>query len=220
MNYQEQFFDLIYTLPAVLLAIILHECAHGLMSVWLGDDTPRRQGRLSLNPLHHIDPMGVLCLAVFKIGWAKPVQVDPRRYRNGKCGMVLVALAGPITNFLLAFLACLIYTLLWKHWFFLGTGRMVEAVYYILLNIISVNLGLGVFNLIPIPPLDGSKVLGAVLPERYYFGYMRYERYGTYVLIGLIMLENVLNIDLLPIGGLCNWLLDGMLKVSIRLFGL
>ena len=220
MNYQEQFFDLLYTLPAILLAIILHECAHGLTSVWLGDDTPRRQGRLSLNPLRHIDPMGVICLAVFKIGWAKPVQVDPRRYRNGKRGMVLVALAGPITNFLLAFFACMIYTLLWKYWFFMGTGRLVEAVYYILLNIISINLGLGVFNLIPIPPLDGSKILGAVLPERYYFRYMRYEQYGTYVLIGLIMLENVLNIDLLPISGLCNWLLDGMLQVSIRIFGL
>ena len=85
---------------------------------------------------------------------------------------------------------------------------------------ISINLGLGVFNLIPIPPLDGSKVLGAVLPDRYYFGYMRYERYGTYILIGLIMLENVLKIDLLPISGLCNWLLDGMLEASIRLLGL
>lgn len=220
MSYQQQFIELIYTLPAVLLAIVLHEYAHGLVSVWLGDDTPLRQGRLSLNPLRHLDPMGVLCLAVFKIGWARPVQVNPRAYRNGKWGMALVALAGPLMNFLLAFLGCLIYTLLWKWQFFYGDSIFVTAVYRFLVIFISLNLGLGVFNLIPIPPLDGSKILGAVLPERYYFGYMRYERYGTFLLIGLILLENVLDVDLLPITALRDTLLDAMLNLSIRIIGL
>lgn len=220
MNYQQEFIELLYTLPAILLAIVLHECAHGLVSVWMGDDTPRRQGRLSLNPLHHIDLMGVVCLALFKIGWAKPVQVNPRAYKNGKWGMVLVALAGPVTNFLLAFLACILYVLLWKNLFFFGTGFVVESVYYILLNIISINLGLGVFNLIPIPPLDGSKVLGAVLPEKYYFRYMRYERYGSLILIGLILLENVLNVDILPVTGLCNTLLNWMIEAAAVIVGL
>ena len=220
MNYQEQFIDLLYTLPAILLAIVLHECAHGLVSVWLGDETPRRQGRLSLHPFHHIDPMGVICLAVFKIGWAKPVQVNPRAYRNGKWGMVLVALAGPLTNFLLAFLGCLLYVLLWKKLFFFQEGYLVESVYYVLMNIVSINLGLGVFNLIPIPPLDGSKILGAALPEKYYFKYMRYERYGTFILIGLIVLENVLNVDILPVTGLCNTLLNWMIEAAAVIVGL
>ncbi len=220
MSYQQQFIELIYTLPAILLAIVLHEYAHGLVSVWLGDDTPLRQGRLSLNPFRHLDPMGVLCLAVFKIGWARPVQVNPRAYRNGKLGMALVALAGPLMNFLLAFLGCLIYTLLWKWQFFYGDSILVAAVYRFLVIFISLNLGLGVFNLIPIPPLDGSKILGAVLPEKYYFGYMRYERYGTLILIGLIFLENVMDVDLLPITALRDTLLDGMLNLSIRIIGL
>ena len=220
MNYQQEFIELLYTLPGVLLAIILHEYAHGLVSVWLGDETPRRQGRLSLNPFRHLDLMGVVCLAVFKIGWAKPVMVNPRAYRNGKWGMALVALAGPLTNFLLAFVGCLVYTLLWKHLFFFREGMPVEMFYYFLINLISVNVGLGVFNLIPIPPLDGSKILGAALPERYYYQYMRYERYGTYVLIGLILLENVLNINILPISALCNVLLDWLLELSVTIVGL
>ena len=104
MTYREELFQLLYTLPPVLIAMVFHECAHGLVSVWMGDDTPRRQGRLSLNPFKHLDLAGVICLAVFKFGWARPVQVNPNAYRRPKLGMALTALAGPMTNFLLSFL--------------------------------------------------------------------------------------------------------------------
>lgn len=219
MSYQEEFIQLLYTLPAVLLAIVCHECAHGQVSVWLGDDTPKRQGRLSLNPLKHLDPVGVICLVVFKFGWARPVQVNPRAYKNGKAGMALVALAGPVTNFILAFTGCLVYTLLWKQRFFFQDGLAVEVINYFLLTFMSINLGLGVFNLIPIPPLDGSKILGAVLPNRYYATYMRFERYGTFLLMGLILLGNVLNIDLLPIGAVKEAIWDWMLNLAVTLTG-
>lgn len=212
MTYQEEFLQLLYSLPAVLIAIVFHEVAHGLVSVWMGDDTPKRQGRLSLNPLKHLDLVGVICLAVFQFGWARPVQVDPRAYKNRKLGMALVALAGPLTNFVLAFLGCVIYAVLWKQGFFWGTGVWVETVLNFLMVYMSVNLGLGLFNLIPIPPLDGSRILGLVLPEKYYFGYMRYERYGMYVLMAIILIENFTQLELLPIGtvkaAIWSWMLD------------
>lgn len=217
MNYQQQFIELLYSLPAILIAVILHEYAHGLVSVWLGDDTPRRQGRLSLNPLHHLDPIGVICLAVFKFGWAKPVQINPGAYRNRKAGTALVALAGPMMNFLLAFAGCILYGLLWKLGFFLRDGFLVEMIYSFLVVFMSINLGLGVFNLIPIPPLDGSRILGVILPRKYYYVYMRLERYGTFLLMAIILIENFLQVTLLPIGviksELWSWMLDAAFKL-------
>jgi len=212
MSYREEFLQLLYTLPAVILAIVLHEVAHGQVSVWMGDETPKRQGRLSLNPLRHLDWRGVVCLALFGFGWAKPVQVDPRAYRNSKVGMALTALAGPVMNFLLAFLGCMVYARLFEKGFFFGTGVFVDLIQSFVLTFTSVNLGLGVFNLIPIPPLDGSRILGLVLPEKYYFGYMRYERYGMYALMAIILIENFTRITLLPISEIKNtiwiWMLD------------
>lgn len=220
MSYQEEFLQLLYTLPAVLLAIVLHEYAHGLVSVWMGDDTPKRQGRLSLNPLRHLDPVGVICLAVFKFGWAKPVQVNPRAYNRPKLGMALTALAGPVMNFLLAFLGYLVYAALWKQGLFFRTGTGVRLVYSFLMVFISVNLGLGVFNLIPIPPLDGSRILGLILPEKYYFGYMRYERYGMYVLMAIILIENFTQITLLPTTAIKSAIGSWMLEAAAFLLGI
>lgn len=220
MTYREEFFQLLYTLPAVLIAMVFHEYAHGLVSVWMGDDTPRRQGRLSLNPFKHLDLAGVICLAVFKFGWARPVQVDPRAYRRPKLGMALTALAGPLTNFLLAFLGYVVYAALWKQGFFFAGGKaIVRLVYSFLMIFVSVNLGLGVFNLIPIPPLDGSRILGLVLPEKYYFGYMRYERYGLYVLMAIILIENLTNIDILPLTAFKTIIGTWMLEIAAVLVG-
>lgn len=219
MTYREELFQLLYTLPAVLIAMVFHEYAHGLVSVWMGDDTPRRQGRLSLNPFKHLDLAGVICLAVFKFGWARPVQVNPNAYRRPKLGMALTALAGPLTNFLLTFLGYVIYAALWKQGFFLTDRVLVRLVYSFLMIFVSVNLGLGVFNLIPIPPLDGSRILGLVLPEKYYFGYMRYERYGLYVLMAIILLENLTNIDILPLNEFKTIIGTWMLKIAANLVG-
>lgn len=172
---------IIYLVPAVLIAISLHEFAHGLVSYSLGDPTPKLQGRLSINPVHHLDIVGTLMLLFVGFGWAKPVQVDPRYYENKKMGMVKVALAGPIMNFFIAFICILITGIMEKF----NVSLNAVSIYIANLSYYTaiINIGLGLFNLIPIPPLDGSKVLGAVLPARNYFAYMQFERYGMFILL-------------------------------------
>lgn len=180
------FANIIYSLPAVLIAIVFHEWAHAFVSYLLGDTTAKNQGRLSLNPFHHLDPIGVLFLLLFKVGWAKPVQINPYMYKNKKSGTALTALAGPIMNFIIAFIAIFIMGLIEK--FFLTTYTYtIYFVYKLAINIAYINLGLGLFNLIPIPPLDGSKVLAAILPDSIYNNIMKYERYGFLVLVLFIL---------------------------------
>lgn len=172
----------------VLFSLSVHEFSHGVAAYAVGDKTAKYSGRLSLNPLAHLDPFGAICLFLFGFGWAKPVPVNPWNFKNKKGGMILTALAGPFSNFLLAFIAMVAYTLLGGMSFssasfgFTLASVFYELAYYMLM----INLGLGLFNLIPIPPLDGSKVLTAILPERTYFRLMDYERYGFIILIILI----------------------------------
>ena len=183
--------QLIYSVPAVLIAICLHEYAHGLVSYLCGDPTPKRGGRLSLNPLHHLDPVGTLCLIFFHFGWAKPVMVNPNYYKKRKLGMVLVAIAGPLTNFIIAFLSMLGMGIILKQTG--GYAGDVTVYIFTFLNYLAIiNIGLGSFNLIPFPPLDGSKIVGALLPEDKYFGFMRYERYGQGILM-LLLVTNILD---------------------------
>jgi len=175
---------LIYWVPAILIALSLHEFAHGWASYMLGDPTPKSQGRLSINPLQHLDLTGTLLLLFAGFGWAKPVQVDSRYYENPKSDMVKVALAGPIMNFVVAFFSFLIIGFLEKTNVPLNaiSNYVANLLYYIAL----INIGLGLFNLIPVPPLDGSKVLFAILPAKSYFAYMRYEQFGMIVLLMFI----------------------------------
>lgn len=183
--------QLIYSVPAVLIAICLHEYAHGWVSYLCGDPTPKRGGRLSLNPLHHLDPVGTLCLIFFHFGWAKPVMVNPNYYKKRKLGMVLVAIAGPLTNFIVAFLSMLGMGIILKQTG--GYAGDVTVYIFTFLNYLAIiNIGLGSFNLIPFPPLDGSKIVGALLPEDKYFGFMRYERYGQGILM-LLLVTNILD---------------------------
>lgn len=189
----EQIIDYIYIIPCALCAIILHELSHGLASTMLGDPTPKATGRLSLNPKNHLDLMGLFCLIIFHVGWAKPVRVDSRYYKNPKWGMAFVALAGPLMNFVIAFLAALFYVLTFK---FTGNNALVllKLFYYLMI----INIGLGLFNLIPLPPLDGSKILAAVLPDQAYYQVMKYERYGMFFLFAIIILMDVLESRGLP----------------------
>lgn len=197
---------------AALIAISVHESCHALSAYWLGDDTARRMGRISLNPLRHLDIMGFLMMVVAHFGWAKPVPVDMRRFKNPKRGMALTAAAGPISNVLLALLFGILSWTLWLLWLkrSMTAGTEQKDLLYYAADFCYVsellNAGLAVFNLIPISPLDGSKILGLVLPEKAYFRLMRYERYGMLVLIALLFL-GVLDG---PLAFLRGGLLDGV----------
>ena len=166
---------------AIFLCLTVHETCHGLAAYALGDPTAKSMHRLSLNPLRHIDLLGLLMMFTVGFGWAKPVPVDPRFFKKPKQGMALTALAGPASNLLLAILMLLLCKAV-----VLGpasAGRYLLLDFFLEVSILSI--GLGVFNLIPIPPLDGSKVLGAFLPDDTYFKLMRYERYGMLFLLVL-----------------------------------
>ena len=171
---------------AVLLCLTVHETCHGLAALALGDPTAKRMHRLSFNPLHHIDWLGLAAMFVCGFGWAKPVPVDMRYFKNPKAGMALTALAGPVSNFLLALLAMLAASLMVR--LAPVTGLTLWALYF-LIDLAILSIGLGLFNLIPIPPLDGSKVLFSLLPEKAYYTLMRYERYGMLVLLAIVWLD-------------------------------
>ena len=169
-------------LVGVFLCLTIHETCHGLAAYALGDPTAKSMHRLSLNPLRHIDWIGLCMMFFCGFGWAKPVPVDPRYFRKPKQGMALTALAGPVSNLLLALLLLLFSRLIYD---FAPYSDLWNLVFGFLLDTAVLSIGLGVFNLVPIPPLDGSKVLAAFLPDRAYFQLMRYERYGMLLLIFL-----------------------------------
>ncbi len=178
--------DAVERLACVLICLTVHETCHGLAACALGDPTARRQHRLSLNPLHHIDWLGLLSMLLCGFGWAKPVPVDMRYFKRPKTGMALTALAGPVSNFLLALLAMFAASRIaaWA-----APGAFAPWLFYFLQDIAVLSIGLGLFNLIPIPPLDGSKVVFSLLPEKWYYTLMRYERYGMLVLLLLMWLD-------------------------------
>ena len=168
----------------VILCILpLHEYAHGWVAGKLGDPTARLERRLTLNPLASVDPVGTVWLFLFGFGWAKPVPVDPRHFKRPKQGMALTALAGPASNFLLALLAMALSRVIYQYFPYSRGGAL--AFEFLLYTLAPLSIGLGLFNLLPIPPLDGSKVLGAFLPDTTYFGLMRYERFGMFLLLAL-----------------------------------
>ena len=193
---------------ACLVCIVFHELCHGLAADWLGDDTAKREGRLTLNPLKHIDIIGLVMLFALHFGWAKPVSVDARRFRHPKLGMALTALAGPAGNLLLAVLLTPVYAGV-VGWYQVSGGRTVYYLAVSLLTTISLSIGLMVFNLFPIPPLDGAKIFFAILPSKLYFGWMRYERFGMIVLV-VLLYSGVLDT---PLVFLRDGLLDGLMAV-------
>lgn len=172
-------------IPIVLIALTFHEFSHGWVSAKLGDPTPRMTGRLSLNPMAHLDPVGALLMILTGFGWAKPVQIDARYYKNPKRGMAITAAAGPISNFLLALVGLVLYMLILlvkiKTNSLASGGVMLDWTS----RFIMVNLCFMIFNLIPIPPLDGSRILGLVLSNSAYFKLQRFERYSFLIIIVL-----------------------------------
>ena len=154
----------------------IHETCHGLAAYALGDPTAKRAHRLSLNPLRHIDWIGFVMMIVAGFGWAKPVPVNPNYFKKPKQGMAITALAGPVSNFVLALLLLLAVRLVYLR--ALATGTLPETLFTFLVNTASLSVGLGLFNLVPVPPLDGSKVVAVLLPDRAYNWLMRYEQFG------------------------------------------
>lgn len=179
-------FNFLGRILGVLVCLTVHETCHGLAALALGDPTAKRMHRLSFNPLHHIDWLGLASMVICGFGWAKPVPVDMRYFKKPKTGMALTALAGPVSNLLLALLLMLGASLTAS---FAPVNAVAVWLFSFLTGTAVLSIGLGLFNLVPIPPLDGSKVLFALLPERAYYTLMRYERYGMVVLLLIVWLD-------------------------------
>ena len=177
--------NILLGLPGLLWALSFHEFCHGWMAYKLGDDTAAMQGRLTLNPLHHLDPVGTLMLLFFRFGWAKPVMVNSRNFRNPRRDIALVSLAGPAGNFISAFAVAIICGVLARIFPALLFTRFGSLTTFgrVIVNLMFMNVGLGIFNLIPIPPLDGSKVLSMFLPISALSTFYLMERWGIFIII-------------------------------------
>lgn len=220
----EQLISVLFTIPCVLISLTFHEFAHGWVAYKLGDPTARNMGRLTLNPLKHIDPIGALCMVFFRFGWAKPVPINMRHFKNPRVGMAVSAAAGPIANLILALVSALIYIPLHVHL----VGQTTDVVYLYgmiqgaptslnlkiaLLTIVGtlhiLNVSLALFNLIPINPLDGSRIAHIFLPPKAYFWLINNERY---IMIGLFVLlwTGILST---PLSFAVDFVSGGMLKL-------
>ena len=206
---------LLLTLPIMMLALSVHETAHGFVAWRCGDNTAYNLGRLTLNPIRHLDPAGFVCLLIFGFGWAKPVPIDTRNFRNPKRGMALSALAGPVANLLLGLVCTLLYGVCWGAVSYFSYTQGVSDFLYTLLSLLTEALWYGayinfvymVFNMIPIPPFDGSRVALAFLPAKTYFGLMRYERQIMFgILIALLFCSYFFNFS--PFGWVADRLTD------------
>lgn len=191
------------SLFVVFCTLPFHEYAHALVATKLGDQTARLSGRLSLNPMRHIDPLGALMIVLVGFGYAKPVPVNPRNFKNPKVGMALTALAGPCANLLMATVFLLLKNIILL---FPTSNPIVLALAYFFIFAASINIGLAVFNLLPIPPLDGSRILQLIIPSKYYFKFLQYERYVV-IVVFVLLLTGILS---RPLGYLQSLLYNGL----------
>lgn len=184
------------------MALTFHEFAHGFVANSLGDPTAKLAGRLTLNPLKHLDPIGTLVFFIIKIGWAKPVPVNPRYFRNPQKDMLWVALAGPLTNLTLAVLSAMLAKFIWLLASLLPAAPVIDAILIpmnaMLIASVWINLLLCIFNFLPIPPLDGSRILVGILPHHLAVSYLKFEKYGFFLIL-LLALSGTLSKIILPI---------------------
>ena len=189
---------LLLSIPPILLALSFHEYAHAWMADRKGDPTAKMLGRLTMNPLAHLDPMGTLMIVIVHFGWAKPVPVNPLNLKDPKKDMLWIALAGPASNVILAAGFGMVIRLM------SGMGLRIDGSFlgffqYMLYFAVMINLVLAIFNMLPIPPLDGSKILFGILPTEYEEPYLRFQQYGPMVLIGLVVMSSFLRIPIFSI---------------------
>jgi len=202
----------LYRVVPALLCITIHELAHGFTAYKLGDSTAKDMGRLTLNPIKHIDPIGLLMMLMVRFGWAKPVPVDMRNFKHPKWYMAITSLAGPLSNIILAVIFMFIAGFLEIPLLITNTNDVTRTVYTLLRITVFLNIALAVFNMLPFPPLDGSKVLFSLLPEKWYYKVLRYERYGMIVLLVIMSSQLFFNIDIISgtIGKLAITIEDGL----------
>lgn len=215
----EGLLSVVLTLPAVLTAITFHEFAHAYAATKLGDDTPIMQRRLNLNPLSHIDPIGFALLLFAGFGWGKPVQINPRNFDRKysmEAGEAIVSIAGPLMNFFLAIIFAIIYALVYKFAPAFVLTQAGSIVVSLLMYSVIINIGLGVFNLIPLPPLDGSKILVKFLPynAKQWF---REKEHIFYFIFLIIWITGIAGYIISPI---LNFLYKGLLNIVLSIFGL
>ena len=221
-NIQKIIIELLAGIVVIFIALPLHECAHGFAARMLGDTTAERMGRLTLNPLSHLDPIGSIALLLFGFGWAKPVPVNPYFFKNRKNGMAITALAGPLCNLLIAAAAWLIYKLIG---YFAPISEFTVILCYVLNLIAQINISLCAFNLLPIPPLDGSKIIGFFMPMNVYARFenflYKYQQIIFYVMVFILfvlprvggplsMLSNIINVPFNWLWSAVAWLADNL----------
>ncbi|HCH28411.1 MAG TPA: site-2 protease family protein [Ruminococcaceae bacterium] len=214
MDFTTLIMYILASLIVIFFVLPVHEFAHGFTAVQLGDKTPKYQGRLTLNPLAHIDYFGALAILLFGFGWAKPVQVNMRNFKNPKVGMAITAFAGPLSNIIFAFLTLCLF----KGLFLLGVQSVMYHGYVnvLLSYLITINIYLAVFNLLPVPPLDGSRLLSAFLPDRIYYKIMQYEQFiiwGIFILLWVGVLD-------VPMNFLRYYIMTGLDFVTRLIFGI
>lgn len=185
MDLTDFIFKTLISLLVLFTCIPVHECAHALVADKLGDPTPRNQGRITLNPFAHLTLWGSIMLVFVGFGWGKPVSVNPNNFKHPKRDMALTALAGPASNLLLAFLAMIVYKVVLFTVYYSSDVSLSYYLTIVFYLVVVLNISLAVFNFIPIPPLDGAKIFGAVIPERIYFKIMRYEQF---IIIAVLIL--------------------------------
>ncbi|HOV29509.1 MAG TPA: site-2 protease family protein [Candidatus Dojkabacteria bacterium] len=195
---------MVFALPSIILASAVHEYAHAATAYKLGDPTAKAEGRMTLNPLAHIDPMGILCMVLFRFGWSKPVPINENNFTNKKLGMALSALSGPVSNFILLLLTALLNYLL--------KPSISSPIYLFLFVFAIVNCSLSIFNLIPIPPLDGHKIVGGLLPNRLSYYWDDLEKYSLLLIIVLVL-------PIFPFGSLASYIISSAIGNIMVLLG-
>lgn len=218
--------ELLISVPVIIIALVFHECAHGLVACWLGDNTAKDLGRLTLNPIKHLDIIGAICMLLFKFGWAKPVPINARNFKKPKRDIALSALAGPMSNLMLGFLGCFIYSLtlfLLSDVGFESKNMAYWLCYSWLLftyNFAWLNISLALFNLIPLPPLDGSRIFFSLLPDKAYFKVMRYEREIAIAFFAILFIDSrFLNSTIIgALSFVVNLVFNGMMSIFSIIF--